>query len=380
MKKISLIIAGIICFITVSFILTNKTILAQEVTSMKSNNISLKDYDIHFFGSATGSTPHSVIQLDNNGEILLACQLGKTIEQLKADSIEVTQSQIRLLQDWRLILKEDKILKTNFPILGSSENVYLRSTTKDVAERIGPELKEEVDALKKILKSEGYEKNTYTILFSYVLDKLVWNELEEARRIIVERKISGKLPFWAGFLWAMYPPRKFSCGTNHSTDQGVGLYLNWSETGGKLIFSFYSDPEAYKYLLDDIIQYGKVKNKKALAVFKPYNIFDYNGNLTIPVVVEDISDSLYKLCKLIAQKVAEQVENTLDTQDIGNELAIKDRGEIIVVAYHELMWDLIDYFVSQGTTQKPVVFVNPERAELSDISDLIFIVKETEDR
>ena len=343
---------------------------------MKSNSLSFKDYALHFFGHATNFTPQSILRLDNNGEIILTCQTGKTIEQMNASGITVTESQIKLLQDWRLLQEEDEIFKTNFLILNSSETEYLRKITKESALRIGSELTGDVNVLKEILKSEGHEKNIYTILFSYILDDFVWHELEEARRIM-ERKITIEKPFWAGFLWALYPPRKFSCGTNSSTDQGVGLYLNWSKTGGKLIFSVYSDGEAYTYLLEDIVKYGKVKNKKAITVFEPYNIFDPDGNFTIPVVVEDMSNHLYKSCKILAQKVAKQVVNILNIREFKNELAIKDRGETIIVAYHELMWDLLDYFENQGVIHKPVIFANPEKAKLKDVGDLIFIIRQT---
>ena len=345
---------------------------------MKPNSIKSKDYDLHFFGQATGSTPQSIIRLDNNREILIACRIGKTREQLKTNNIEATQSQIRLLRDWRLLQGEDEILRTGFPILDSSETECLRKATREAALIIGSGSEGEVHALKEVLRSEGYEKSSFTILFSYVLDDLVWDEMEEAGRIL-ERKITIEKPFWAGFLWAICPPREFSCGTNSSTNQGAGLYLNWSKIGRKLVFSVYSDRDAYSYLLEDILKHGKVKNEKAITVFKDYSIFDSKGDLTIPVIVENTSNNLYRLCKMLAQKVAEQVVNALDIENLESELHIKDRGETMAVAYHEIMWDLLDYFESQRVIQKPVVFANPEKAELKNVADLMFVVKQTED-
>lgn len=230
-------------------------------------------------------------------------------------------------------------------------------------------------ALREALKSEDHERSTYTILFSYVLDDLVWDELEEAR-IVMERKITGEKPFWAGFLWAVYPTRKFSSGTNSSTDQGVGLYLHWSKTGAKLIFSVYSDFEAYTALFEDIKKFGKVKNAKVMEVFRPYNIFDSNGYLTIPVIIEDDHNKLYKLSKEISKQAGKEVSLSFDIQELMKKLSIPGIGETMVVIYHELMWDLLDYFESQGIIQKPIVFTSPEKAGLRDISDLMFIVKQ----
>ena len=147
---------------------------------MKSNNFNFENYDLHFFGHATGGTPQNIILLDNNGEILLFCEIGKNIEQLKESNIEITQSQLKLLLDWRLLQEENKIFKTNLPILNSSKTKSLREITRAAALKMGPELEEEVGALKDILKSQGYEKSIYTILFSYILDELFWHELKEA--------------------------------------------------------------------------------------------------------------------------------------------------------------------------------------------------------
>lgn len=354
-----------------------KTSFSQESTSAKSNSIRFEEYEIHFFGHTKGSTPHSIIRLDNNGEILLACRTGQTVEQLKASNIGITQSQIGLLQDWRLLKKEGNLLRTNFLILDSSRTEYLRKITKEASLKIAPKLMRGVSALKKSLKSKGHEKNTYTILFSYVLDNLVWGELGEAK-LIMKRKITAEKPFYGGFLWAIYPPRDFFCGTNSSIDHGVCLYLNWSKVGAKLIFSLYSDFEAYYALLEDLKKYGKVKNEKVKQLFNPYRIFDSEGNFTVPVIVEDTSDSFYQLCKSLSQKVAKQVVRVLTIQDLKKDLDLKDSDEAIVVLYHEIMWDLLEQFEEMDIIQKPMVFTYPEGAKLKDVADLIFIVKQTD--
>ena len=85
------------------------------------NPIILDKYDISLYISTTGASPQNIINLDNNGDILLACISGKTIDQIKSMEINFTASQIRLLKDWRLIKEENKILKTTFPILNADK-------------------------------------------------------------------------------------------------------------------------------------------------------------------------------------------------------------------------------------------------------------------
>ena len=93
--------------------------------------------------------------------------------------------------------------------------------------------------------------------------------------------------------------------------------------------------------------------------------------------VPNIKAPSYKHSKDLSQKIAKQVNQIFDIQEIGKNLGIKDPNKTMIVLYHEFMWELLDYFENQGIIQKPIVFTNPEKAELKDVSDLIFIVKQT---
>ncbi|MCK4353478.1 hypothetical protein KAW65_08750 [candidate division WOR-3 bacterium] len=353
--------------------------------------MNFKKHELHFFGTCTGSSPQSIIRADNNEEILLNCQIGKTLEQLKQvrlrsptlhsfgdeARIDITQNQLRLLQNWRLLRKKGEMFQTNFPILDSPKTEYLRNITKVAALKMVPKLTDDIYSLRKLLKSNGYERNTYTILFSYILDNLVWYRLQEKKLVqaVHEMKTTTKKPFWAGIVWAVYPSRDFSCGTNSSVEQGVGLYVNWS-SATKQINSFYSDVKAFISLFEDLKKYGKVKNERAKQFFKPYNIFDSKGNFTIPIIVEDSSNKLYQTCISLSKKVAYQSLEVLNIENLQKKLQLKNMSETIVIIYHELMWDILDYLENHRIIQKPVAFANPEKAVSKDISDLIFIVKQ----
>jgi hypothetical protein len=54
------------------------------------------------------------------------------------------------------------------------------------------------------------ERNTYSILFAFIVDGLVWGRFEE-RELVNKKEITADKPFWDGEVWAFSPPRKFSC-------------------------------------------------------------------------------------------------------------------------------------------------------------------------
>jgi hypothetical protein len=59
----------------------------------------------------------TILNLDNNMEILFALKEGKTLYALDKLNVKYTQSQLKLMELSRLIEKKDSIYKTRIPIL-----------------------------------------------------------------------------------------------------------------------------------------------------------------------------------------------------------------------------------------------------------------------
>ena len=338
------------------------------------NPIKLDKYDINQFIATSGSSPQNIINLDNNADILLACISGKSIDDIKSMKIDFTESQIRLLKDWRLLKEENNTLKTTFPILNAEKTKRLRNYSKNISSPLGQYLKDDIINLTKELKSIGREKNIYSILFSYVLDGLVWDLFIE-RNKLNKREITNEKPFWSGVVWASYPPRDFSCGTNSISDQGVSLNVNWSEKTIKKMIPFVADWENFGKMFDDYLEIGKVDNEKAKQVFLPFGLFNSSGEFTIPVIEEIKGNSLFEISYIIADEIAQQVSLLINLSELKNSFEFVDEEQTLVIAYHEIMWDLLKYFEEQNLIQKPVAFANPDEAESKDISDLVFFIK-----
>lgn len=353
------------------FILGN-AVLAQEVG--KPQSVTFESYDFSQFISSAGQSPQQIIKLDNNGEILLACMGGKTREQLKAAGIKFAESQLELFKTLRLLEENETVLKTAFPILNAQMSQRLRKASQAAVPAMSRQLEPNVLKLAAILDQNGRKKNTYTILFSYILDNLVWDKFKE-RHLLEPRVITAEMPFWAGEVWATYPPRTFAMGTNTISDQGVSLHVNWTERTIPKMAPFVADFKTFLQMFRDYVKLGRVENAQAIKVFAPYDLFDQTGRFTVPVISAESSDPLHQLSEELARQVAEKLPALLDLNSLTKEFGFRDNKQTLVIIYHEWMWDLMDHLESKGIVQKPVAFAAPERAKPSDIADLVFIVR-----
>ena len=333
-----------------------------------------KDYEFIQFITSSGSSPQNIIKLDNNAGIIMYCTPGRSTEEMGSEGIAFTESQLKLMEAWRLLEKEGEVYKTAFPILGKAKTGELREQTKTTGEKLGVLLEGDIEELKEELKSIGREDNIYSILFSYVIDGLVWDDFENSGFVNV-REITAEHPFWDGVIWALYPKRGFICGTNTISDKGVQMSVNWSANAIKNMIPFVSDWKNLSVMFDEYIEQGKVVNREAKSVFAPYGLFDESGFFTIPVIEEVEGNRLYGKCLAIAKKISGNVIEYMDVNSMTGEFGFKDDKETLVIAYHEVMWDLLDYLESRGVVEKPVVFSSPDSSSPEDVSSLIFFVK-----
>jgi hypothetical protein len=106
-----------------------------------------------------------------------------------------------------------QILRTSIPVLGPEELQKIRQKLKQEAYKLGPIITPEIQNLVKLLNSQGYSDNTYSIVFSYLLDGMVWNHFEK-QNLMPVYKITPERPFWDGTFYAVYPARIDRPGTN----------------------------------------------------------------------------------------------------------------------------------------------------------------------
>lgn len=124
--------------------------------------------------------------------------------------------------------------KTTIPIFDSLQTIDIRRHSKEMAVEATMKIKNDCKVLNKLMAKQGMKGNTFTLLFSYILDNRCWKALN-AR---YEKMMKGAT--WEGLYWIFYNKRPFYCGTN-SYSSGVSLSQNWSSDDPPFIKRLYSD-------------------------------------------------------------------------------------------------------------------------------------------
>ncbi len=311
--------------------------------------------------------PSTIVSADNNLELLLRLKDGLTRKQLDSLRVSYVRSQLLLLESYRLINKEDGVYKTSIPILDVEQTAQIRNQSKSAACRIYPLIEKECIDLVKYLGSQNRLNNAYSILFSYVLDGMIWAEFER-EGVVAEWDTTG---YWSGNYWFLTPKRPVDCGgTNYSSKMDTAFNWNWSEaervTGG--LWDKNIDA------LFPLVKGNIVPDKEVVDEFADYGFFDKDLHLTIPVINEKENNELYILSKKITDKLSAAFMAESEIEQLKNSYRFKDSSETVVVFYHEVMFDLMDLLIGKQVIQLPIAFKNPDKATLKDAADLCFIV------
>lgn len=308
---------------------------------------NFSDYELHLYGTGIGDSPQRIVFLGNNKELLGACILPKTGEQLNQLGITVTDKQVKLLQDWRLLKVQDGVMQTAVTILSKEKTHQLREHTRAIAPSMIDTTREDFNNFLQAL-SEKYTPQTYVLFFSYILDSLVWDYFI-GKGLVKSWEVKDKKASWIGVLWGYYLQRPFSLGTN-----------TYNQKAGEVI--------SYTVWTRDLIP-------KLEPLFKnPKNILKIAEEYKVPLIQEQPGNPIYDNSLKLSQKLAEEVLKNLDLDALIKEYNFKDAEEALVVTYHELLWDIMEEMENRKLLTKPEVIANPKQAKEPDISGLIFLV------
>lgn len=332
---------------------------------------------LRYSGGQEIFSPDKIVSSDNNWEILLFCLGGKTREKLKERGMDFTESQLMLLNAMGFLEYVDDVgtekLVTTLPILGFSEKKALIQKVRGLARAIEPHLRDDIKTLKETLLGRGWEEYTYSILFSAVVDGVVWFPFR-AQGFVKEFALDQARPLFDGVYWAYYPKRDFRCGTNIALGEDVFMILNWSDGPMKKIQEVFHWDNLYA-LRDEFLEHGRIADEELNSELIPYGIVNDNGNFTVPIIEMNPDDQIFPICQSMAAKIVGFIGQNLDLDKLQEEFGFADKEKAFVVAYHEWMWELMEHLDAQGIVNKPLAFSDPEKAGPEDIGKLFFIVK-----
>lgn len=337
--------------------------------SVSAQTGSIRDWDLICFCNSRTSTPHPVVRMDNNGAILFAAKDGVSLAGLKSLGIPITESQVRLLEDWSLVAERDGVLRTAFPVLGAERIVALRGELRQLARKTVSSLRPLVDSIVRNVSGRGYPEASYAVVFSYVLDGLVWDRLWPDSTLVSDR-ITVERPFWNGAFWAVDPKRSNAPGTNSARgDDSTLVLLTWTDATLPLLRTVQQRDN-----LNGLIQALRTGSAQPIpAALEPYGFIRPDGKPGVLVIRERDGDLLSRLSLALADNVAREMTQWLATAGIAERLGTSNPGLGVLIAYHEFMWELLDELVDSGMVRKPPVLELAAPAP-ADVRPLITLV------
>lgn len=329
-------------------------------------------YDLVQFVTVAGSGPASILALDDNGRIALLAEHGADEEELRTVTGS-RASQLELLRAWDLVERQGDSVWTTFPILDAAETRNLRAATRAASSRLAAAIAPDVQRLVDVLTKGGRAANAYSIVFSYVLDGLTWRAWE-ADGAIDTRELSVDHPFWSGHIWAVQPERPALVGTNKISDERGALYVSWSHAAIPAMGPFITDFGKVVALFEQFAARTPVATDLRTE-FEPYGLFDDRGAFTIPIIEAVAGNPVHEVSLRIAGRIAELAPLALDLPTLRRQFGFRSDSQALVVAYHELMWDILDDLVERGLVIRPGVLDGAAR-DPAEVSALIFGVIE----
>lgn len=295
---------------------------------------------------------------DNNWDILCAFVKPGKVEKLDSLGISYNKSQLRLLEVGDLISSDNGVYSTTMPIFGRLETQLIRQQSKEFADSVFPVIEPEIKQLILDLDKAGYSKQTYSLVFSYLLDNYIWDDDKLPSPVNCEDHGT-----WSGAYWAMYNPRDHvKIGTN-----GFGpVHQTWTDELGYWLSS--SKLISFAKEIDN----GKrIENEDVIGAIRGWGLTDEDGNILIPIMRVNSNDNIDILCNSITTKLSEAVKTYCRTWSKSHNISSETLGQIIF--YHEVMWDLLEIMESKGLISMPPILKGEEVGK-EHFGDICFIV------
>lgn len=318
-----------------------------------------KSFETTAFCSYRGFHPSKYLT-DNNWDILCAFLESGTTDRLDSLGIQFNSSQLRLLEVGDLLSSDNGVYTTTMPIFGKKETQTIRKQSKEFADSIFPVIEPEIKQLISDFNKAGYSKQTYSLVFSYLLDNYIWDDKKLPSPVNCEDHGT-----WTGAYWAMFNPRDhIMVGTN-----GFGpIHQSWTDELGYWM----SSSKLISFAKEVINTNGKrIENKDVIDSVKDWGLTDENGNILIPVMRANNNDSIDILCRSITTKLCEAVKTYSHFWSKTYNLSSEALGQIIF--YHEVMWDLLGIMESKGWISMPPILKGDEVGK-EHFGDICFIV------
>ena len=333
-----------------------------------------RDFDAHHFGHLKLLSPSQLARLDNNYEILAALVQPASKASLLRRGTKVADSQIELLILAGLLERQADLLVTRIPVLDRDATARLRARTSRAAGKVAEAAQDSIFEFKRELARRNQAGTTYPLFFSYILDGLVWERFRDMGLMLRE----DNTPLWNGEVWTVSPSRGVYPGTITFWHGKAVMYVMWTEGTAPVMTPFMGDDRKLRECFADCVERGRVENQGVRELFLPYGLVSESGDCKFPIFSEHPVDSLFETADALARKVAELAASDLSLEELTHEFRFRDESQALVVAYHELMWELLDELGRTGAITKPALLAEPSSADKAQVGNLVFVIRKSE--
>ena len=359
--------------VVVALLLAVSGATAGAARADEARELTLDDFDVHQYVSSSGLSPVSIMRLDTNDEVLIACRRPRTRDELKAMGIDALESQLVLLRAMRMLRLNGGRFETVLPLLDADDTSRLRRAPSALAPELAVEIGADVEALSGALAKQGFPGHTHSVLFSYVLDGMAWEFFEEYGEV-QPRRLTAASPHWAGEIWGTYPPRELAAGTSAIVSSGLALRISRPTVAGSPVDGLLASWPDLRELLRRHAGQETVLDGERLKRLAAFGIVDGAGEIAVPILVEKPGEEVFEIAQRVTEKVVAAAREKLALEELAADLGLRDRRQALVMAYHELMWGLMAVFTADGSAPRPALLAGPLTAERADVAEVVFVV------
>ncbi len=307
--------------------------------------------------------PKEIATADNNWDILMAFRQWHKPNYLDSLNVPYTQSQLMLLTINKMLKADRDGYISTIPLFDSLATARMRKDSRIFVEQNIDHIAPYCTQLRQLMAKDKCEANTYSILFSYILDTITWELLN------TNRDSMTIAPTWKGAFYLHYYPRQNACGTNTYGSMQMAISHNYRIKGFD-----YIDGLPFEEIAAEYQRNGCIKDEKLKKQIMPYGVCDKNGKIQIPVIHFQKESQLNLIALNIAQAIKKDFTQTAYVQNFMKQYHIDKRQLAIVILYHEYMWDLLDILCERKLIQQPKLWTSKTH-DIADLRYQLFLLK-----
>ena len=286
-----------------------------------------------------GEPPNAMILKDNNGEILYAARNGVTVAQLKSHGISASGSQLKLLQDWRILTRQGDRYTTAIPTLDEHDQAALRKSLRPRVAQTEAQVGGDIANIVATLQRNGYAGHAYAVVFSYVLDGLMWQNLK-SKGALPPEDLNSNAAHWSGAFWAVYPPRRNAVGSNSTDTPGAWIVYTW--------------------------------NDRVLAALQALDVKQFA--LRVPTITNAPGDAIYRSGSRVTEILADAVQLSERSAPVPNLRISGDKAATTIVG-GEFISELMGDLVAHHAVDVPDVLSGKADPTPASLRDLVFVIR-----